>query len=211
MNGGQRHAAPIPAPSSFPPFQNHPCPPPSTPLLRLPAPTPPTGSAPAQTPPGQSSNPFRCPASRMKTGATPTRRRSNSPTTPQPAPPVPIRCRPPSPASAGLQKRAARFVFVNDVLVDADTSGLPEGVACMDFATALQSHPELLQRHFMQREMTLGSAKFAALHLAHVKARHRADHAKERRRRAASGGLPLGRRGSRSDLSPHPHHRAGQC
>jgi len=73
-------------------------------------------------------------------------------------------------ASAGLQKRAARFVFVNDVLVDADTSGLPEGVACVDFATALQSHPELLQRHFMQREMTLGSAKFAALHLAHVKA-----------------------------------------
>ncbi|MCB1207795.1 MAG: Fe-S cluster assembly protein SufD [Verrucomicrobiales bacterium] len=73
-------------------------------------------------------------------------------------------------ASTGLQQRSARFVFVNDVLVDADTTGLPEGVACVSFAEALQSHSELLERHFMQREMTLGSAKFAALHLAHVKA-----------------------------------------
>ncbi len=72
--------------------------------------------------------------------------------------------------SVGLKERSARFVFVNDVLVESDHSGLPEGVACVSFADALRDHSEVLQQHFMQREMTLGSAKFAALHLAHVKA-----------------------------------------
>ncbi len=73
-------------------------------------------------------------------------------------------------ATEGLKERAARFVFVNDVLVDSDTTNLPTGVVCVTFADALREHSDVLKEHFMQREMTLGSAKFAALHLAHVKA-----------------------------------------
>jgi Fe-S cluster assembly protein SufD len=71
--------------------------------------------------------------------------------------------------SAGLTDTAARFVFVNDVLALAETERLPQGVVCVPFAEALSSHDEVLKQHFMKREMTLGSAKFAALHLAHVK------------------------------------------
>ncbi|MGV3660386.1 MAG: Fe-S cluster assembly protein SufD [Prosthecobacter sp.] len=73
-------------------------------------------------------------------------------------------------ATEGLKDRTARFVFVNDTLVDSDTAALPAGVVCVNFAEALESHSDVLKQHFMQREMTLGSAKFAALHLAHVKA-----------------------------------------
>lgn len=73
-------------------------------------------------------------------------------------------------ATEGLKERAARFVFVNDELVQAETSELPAGVVCVTLAEALKSHAEILKDHFMKREMTLGSAKFAALHLAHVKA-----------------------------------------
>jgi len=73
-------------------------------------------------------------------------------------------------ATEGLKERAARFVFVNDVLVESDTANLPAGVVCVTLADALRDHSEVLKQHFMQREMTLGSAKFAALHLAHVKA-----------------------------------------
>lgn len=73
-------------------------------------------------------------------------------------------------ATEGLKERAARFVFVNDKLVESDTAGLPAGVVCVTFADALCDHSDVLKQHFMQREMTLGSAKFAALHLAHVKA-----------------------------------------
>ncbi|MDB6007398.1 MAG: Fe-S cluster assembly protein SufD [Prosthecobacter sp.] len=70
----------------------------------------------------------------------------------------------------GLKVSTARFVFVNDVLVESETTSLPAGVVCVTFADALRDHSEVLKQHFMQREMTLGSAKFAALHLAHVKA-----------------------------------------
>ncbi len=73
-------------------------------------------------------------------------------------------------ASEGLKDRAARFVFVNDQLVESDRSLLPAGVICVNFEEALQSHAGLLEQYFMQREMTLGSGKFAALHLAHVRA-----------------------------------------
>jgi Fe-S cluster assembly protein SufD len=73
-------------------------------------------------------------------------------------------------ATQGLKERAARFVFVNDVLVESDTANLPAGMVCVPFADALRDHGDVLKQHFMQREMTLGSAKFAALHLAHVKA-----------------------------------------
>jgi Fe-S cluster assembly protein SufD len=70
----------------------------------------------------------------------------------------------------GLKERAARFVFVNDVLIESYTVNLPAGTVCVTFADALRDHSDVLKQHFMQREMTLGSAKFAALHLAHVKA-----------------------------------------
>ncbi|MEN3942438.1 Fe-S cluster assembly protein SufD [Prosthecobacter sp. SYSU 5D2] len=73
-------------------------------------------------------------------------------------------------ASEGLKERTARFVFVNDELVLSETDALPAGVVCVNFAEALKSHGEVLKEHFMKRQMTLGSAKFAALHLAHVKA-----------------------------------------
>jgi Fe-S cluster assembly protein SufD len=73
-------------------------------------------------------------------------------------------------ATEGLNERAARFVFVNDTLVESDTSGLPAGVVCVSFEEALKSHESALQQHFMKGDLPLGSGKFAALHLAHVKA-----------------------------------------
>ena len=73
-------------------------------------------------------------------------------------------------ATEGIEERAARFVFVNDTLVDSDTSGLPAGVVCVSFEEALKSHEVALQQHFMKGDLPLGSGKFAALHLAHVKA-----------------------------------------
>jgi Fe-S cluster assembly protein SufD len=73
-------------------------------------------------------------------------------------------------ATEGLKERSARFVFVNDVLVESDTNDLPAGVVCVSFAEALKSHEAALQEHFMKGDLPLGSGKFAALHLAHVKA-----------------------------------------
>ena len=73
-------------------------------------------------------------------------------------------------ATEGLKERAARFVFVNDTLVESDTIGLPAGVVCVSFEEALKAHEAALQEHFMKGEQALGSNKFAALHLAHVKA-----------------------------------------
>jgi Fe-S cluster assembly protein SufD len=73
-------------------------------------------------------------------------------------------------ATEGLKERAARFVFVNDTLIESDTSSIPTGVVCVSFAEALNTHADLLQQHFMKADQALGSGKFAALHLAHVKA-----------------------------------------
>lgn len=73
-------------------------------------------------------------------------------------------------ATVGLKESAARFVFVNDTLVESVTDGLPAGVICVSFAEALKSHEEALKQHFMKGDLPLGSSKFAALHLAHVKA-----------------------------------------
>ena len=67
----------------------------------------------------------------------------------------------------GLEKRAARFGFVNDSLNERQ-SRLPEGVICLPLMEAVRQHPDLVREHFMRRETTLGSAKFAALHRAHV-------------------------------------------
>ena len=73
-------------------------------------------------------------------------------------------------ASTGLAETAARLVFVNDQLIESHTHALPEGVICETLTDAIIKHPETVRQHFMQREAELGSAKFAALHLAHVQA-----------------------------------------
>ena len=72
--------------------------------------------------------------------------------------------------SKGLASSAATFVFVNDRLVSSQVSGLPAGVVCLPFSDALKSQDDVLEHYFMKREMELGSAKFAALHLAMVRA-----------------------------------------
>ncbi len=86
------------------------------------------------------------------------------------AAPIPANIQAALAATEGLKERAARFVFVNDTLVESDTTGLSAGVVCVSFAEALQTHSDVLQQHFMKGEQALGSSKFAALHLAHVKA-----------------------------------------
>ncbi len=70
--------------------------------------------------------------------------------------------------SKALAETSARFVFVNDRLVESETQGLAEGIVCETFNDALAKHGDLLEKHFMKREMELGSKKFAALHLAMV-------------------------------------------
>lgn len=72
--------------------------------------------------------------------------------------------------SRGLKKAAARLVFVNDQLVHSDLSGLEGGVEVLPFAEALRTHGDVLQQYLMKRKADLGSEKFAALHLAHVRA-----------------------------------------
>ena len=69
--------------------------------------------------------------------------------------------------STGLAKPAARFVFVNDTLIEIESS-LPESVICLPLTEALLLHPDLVERHFMKRETRLGSAKWAALHEARL-------------------------------------------
>ena len=69
--------------------------------------------------------------------------------------------------STGLEKTAAKFVFVNDELVHSE-SNLPKGVICLSLAEALVSHGDLVAAHFMKQETRLGSAKFAAWHEASV-------------------------------------------
>ncbi len=72
--------------------------------------------------------------------------------------------------SFGIADASARFVFVNDQLVHEQRQSLPAGAVCLPLGEALRSHGDLLSRHFMQRESFIGSGKFAALHLAHVRA-----------------------------------------
>jgi Fe-S cluster assembly protein SufD len=80
---------------------------------------------------------------------------------PDPEPPV-GHC-----GAAGLEKRAARFGFINDTLNESEAN-LPEGVICLPLDQALAEHGELVAEHFMKSASTLGSAKFVALHQAHL-------------------------------------------
>lgn len=69
--------------------------------------------------------------------------------------------------SQGVKEAAATFVFVNDQLVHADNH-LPDGVICLPLADALRECPDLVQSFFMRHPSTLGSAKYRALHAAHL-------------------------------------------
>ncbi|MEM1084826.1 MAG: Fe-S cluster assembly protein SufD [Verrucomicrobiota bacterium] len=69
--------------------------------------------------------------------------------------------------SKGLEAPAAKFIFVNDTLIEIE-SKLPENVICMPLAEALLLHGELVEKHFMQQDTRLGSAKWAALHEARL-------------------------------------------
>jgi Fe-S cluster assembly protein SufD len=72
------------------------------------------------------------------------------------------------PKSSGLEKPAAKFIFLNDTLLSSESS-LPEAVICLPLAKALEMHSDLVEQHFMKQETRLGSAKYAALHEASVK------------------------------------------
>lgn len=65
--------------------------------------------------------------------------------------------------SMGLKSPAAKFIFVNDTLIEIE-SRLPESVICMPLSEALLIHPELVEQHFMRQDTRLGSAKWTALH-----------------------------------------------
>ncbi|MBK1883093.1 SufD family Fe-S cluster assembly protein [Luteolibacter pohnpeiensis] len=69
--------------------------------------------------------------------------------------------------SVGVEAPLAKLVFINDTLVLSE-SNVPTGLICLPLAEALVSHSELVEKHFMQQETRLGSAKFSALHAASV-------------------------------------------
>ena len=75
--------------------------------------------------------------------------------------------------SKALDLHSGRLVFANDQLLERDV--IPEslrkaGVVFQPLERALIEHEELVRRHFMAQPAALGSAKFAALHRAHVRA-----------------------------------------
>ncbi|MFZ4766089.1 MAG: Fe-S cluster assembly protein SufD [Roseimicrobium sp.] len=72
--------------------------------------------------------------------------------------------------SKGVDKLAAKFVFLNDELIHTDTTALAQDVQCLPFAEALRTQGDVLEQYFMKRPTPLGGEKFAALHLAHVRA-----------------------------------------
>ena len=72
--------------------------------------------------------------------------------------------------SEGLSETAAKLVFINDRLVIDDNARLPQGVICLPFDEALRTQGDVLEQYLMKRKVQLGSKKFAALHLAQVRA-----------------------------------------
>jgi Fe-S cluster assembly protein SufD len=73
--------------------------------------------------------------------------------------------------STGLDAVSGRLIFADDQLLRRDP--LPEallkrGVLLMPLERALLEHEDLFRKHFMAQPVTLGSAKFAALHEAFV-------------------------------------------
>src|SRR5437588_12162274 len=75
--------------------------------------------------------------------------------------------------SAALNGKSGRLIFANDQLLERNA--LPEslrkaGVIFQPLERALIEHEDLVRRHFMTQPAALGSAKFAALHRAQVRA-----------------------------------------
>ncbi len=75
--------------------------------------------------------------------------------------------------STALNGKAGRLIFANDHLLERDA--LPEslrkaGVIFQPLERALIEHEDLVRKHFMAQPASLGSAKFAALHRAQVRA-----------------------------------------
>jgi Fe-S cluster assembly protein SufD len=73
----------------------------------------------------------------------------------------------------GFRAPAGRMVFANDTLVSAelfDSALKRSGVIFTALSDALEKHSDLLHEHFMAQPAKLGSAKFAALHKALVRA-----------------------------------------
>jgi Fe-S cluster assembly protein SufD len=75
--------------------------------------------------------------------------------------------------SSALHGKAGRLIFANDQLLERDA--LPEslrraGVIFQPLKRALIEHEDLVHKHFMTQPAALGSAKFAALHRAQVRA-----------------------------------------
>ncbi|MCH7226910.1 Fe-S cluster assembly protein SufD [Haloferula sp. A504] len=69
--------------------------------------------------------------------------------------------------SSGLKDPAAKFIFVNETLIEID-SKLPDEVICLPLAEALLLHSDLVEAHFMKQDTRLGSTKWTALHEARV-------------------------------------------
>jgi Fe-S cluster assembly protein SufD len=72
-----------------------------------------------------------------------------------------------------LNGKSGRLIFANDQLLERDA--LPEslrraGVIFQPLERALIEHEDLVRKHFMAQPTALGSAKFAALHRAQVRA-----------------------------------------
>src|SRR5436309_8889881 len=76
--------------------------------------------------------------------------------------------------SAVLNGKSGRLIFANDQLLERDA--LPEslrraGVIFQPLERALIEHEDLVRKHFMAQPASLGSAKFAALYRARIRAR----------------------------------------
>ena len=69
--------------------------------------------------------------------------------------------------SVGVDSPAAKFIFVNETLIEID-SKLPDEIICLPLAEALLLHSDLVEAHFMKQDTRLGSAKWTALHEAKV-------------------------------------------
>lgn len=74
--------------------------------------------------------------------------------------------------SVPLHPEAGRLVFADDHLLERDAvveSLRKIGVIFQPLERALIEHEDLVRKHFMIQPATLGSARFAALHRAHVR------------------------------------------
>ena len=72
-----------------------------------------------------------------------------------------------------LEKNSARIVFANDRLIAdplLDEELKAKGVICKPLSQAIEEDSELVEKHFMNRDARLGSAKFVALHVARARA-----------------------------------------